>query len=66
MSKQDSHRATSAAQFCNHSEVLDGVVSTYVEHYKELMKLVDELRRLDGASGSIAVSESEYMASILL
>ena len=30
------------------------------------MKLVDELRRLYGNSGSIAVSESEYMATILL
>ena len=36
-------------------------------HYcKELMKLVDELRHLDGVRGGIAVSESEYMATTVL
>ena len=36
-------------------------------HYcKELMKLVDELRHLNGVKGGIAVSESEYMATTLL
>jgi two-component system, OmpR family, sensor histidine kinase VicK len=33
---------------------------------KELMKLVDELRHLDGVRGGIAVSESEYMATTVL
>jgi hypothetical protein len=33
---------------------------------KELMKLVDELRHLNGVKGGIAVSESEYMATTLL
>ena len=36
-------------------------------HYcKELMKLVDELRHLDGVKGGMAVSESEYMATTIL
>ena len=36
-------------------------------HYcKELMKLVDELRHLDGVKGGMAVSESEYMATTVL
>jgi two-component system, OmpR family, sensor histidine kinase VicK len=35
-------------------------------HCKELMKLVDELRHLDGVKGGIAVSEAEYMATTVL
>ena len=36
-------------------------------HYcKELMKLVDELRHLEGMKGGIAVSETEYMATTVL
>ncbi|MDQ3562343.1 MAG: HAMP domain-containing histidine kinase, partial [Thermoproteota archaeon] len=36
-------------------------------HYcKELMKVVDELRHLDGVKGGMAVSESEYMATTVL
>jgi two-component system, OmpR family, sensor histidine kinase VicK len=36
-------------------------------HYcKKLMKLVDELRHLDGVKGGIAVNETEYMATTLL
>ena len=36
-------------------------------HYcKKLMKLVDELRHLDGVKGGVAVSESEYMATTVL
>ena len=36
-------------------------------HYcKELMKLVDELRHLEGMKGGIAVSEAEYMATTVL
>jgi two-component system, OmpR family, sensor histidine kinase VicK len=37
-----------------------------VRYCKELVKLVDELRHLDGVRGGIAVSESEYMATTLL
>jgi two-component system, OmpR family, sensor histidine kinase VicK len=33
---------------------------------KELMKLVDEFRHLDGVRGGVAVSESEYMATTVL
>jgi two-component system, OmpR family, sensor histidine kinase VicK len=37
-----------------------------VHHCKELVKLVDELRHLDGVRGGMAVSESEYMATTVL
>jgi hypothetical protein len=35
-------------------------------HCKELMKLVNELRHLDGVKGGVAVSEAEYMATTVL
>jgi hypothetical protein len=34
-----------------------------IHHCEKLMKLVDELRHLDGVKGGIAVSETEYMAT---
>ncbi len=37
-----------------------------VHYCKELMKLVDELRHLEGVRGGMAVSESEYMATTVL
>ena len=37
-----------------------------VGYCRELMKIVDELRHLDGMKGGIAVSESEYMATTVL
>jgi two-component system sensor histidine kinase VicK len=37
-----------------------------VQHCKELMRLVDELRHLGGVKGGLAVSESEYMATTVL
>jgi two-component system sensor histidine kinase VicK len=37
-----------------------------VHYCKELMKLVDELKHLDGVRGGMAVSESEYMATTVL
>src|SRR5918994_2053513 len=37
-----------------------------VHHCKELMKLVDELRHLDGVRGGMALNESEYMATTVL
>jgi two-component system, OmpR family, sensor histidine kinase VicK len=37
-----------------------------VVYCKELMKLVDDLRHLDGVKGGIAVSETEYMATTIL
>ena len=37
-----------------------------IQYCKELMKIVDELRHLDGVRGGMAVSESEYMATTVL
>jgi two-component system, OmpR family, sensor histidine kinase VicK len=37
-----------------------------IDYCKELMKIVDELRHLDGVKGGVAVSESEYMATTVL
>jgi two-component system sensor histidine kinase VicK len=37
-----------------------------IVYCKELIKLVDELRHLDGVKGGIAISETEYMATTLL
>ena len=37
-----------------------------LKHCKELIKIVDELRHLDGVKGGIAINESEYMATTVL
>ncbi|HYY49448.1 MAG TPA: HAMP domain-containing sensor histidine kinase [Nitrososphaeraceae archaeon] len=37
-----------------------------INYCKELMKLVDELRHLSGVKGGLAVSETEYMTTMLL
>ena len=37
-----------------------------VRYCKEMTKLVDELRHLNGVRGRIAISESEYMATTVL
>ena len=37
-----------------------------ISYCKELVKMVDELRHLDGVKGGMAVSESEYMATTIL
>lgn len=37
-----------------------------LQHCKELIKLVDELRHLDGVRGGLAISETEYMATTVL
>jgi two-component system sensor histidine kinase VicK len=37
-----------------------------VKYCKELIKLVDELRHLNGVKGGLAVSETEYMATTVL
>ena len=37
-----------------------------IRYCKKLMKLVDELRHLDGVKGGIAVNETEYMATTVL
>jgi two-component system sensor histidine kinase VicK len=42
------------------------ITSENIHYCKELMKIVDELRHLDGVKGGMAVSESEYMATTIL
>ena len=42
------------------------ITNDNIHYCKELMKLVDELRHLNGVKGGITVSESEYMATTLL
>src|SRR5439155_4099431 len=42
------------------------ITNDNIHYCKELMKLVDELRHLEGMKGGIAVSESEYMARTVL
>ncbi|MBV9179527.1 MAG: HAMP domain-containing histidine kinase [Nitrososphaeraceae archaeon] len=42
------------------------ITNANIHHCKELIKLVDELRHLNGVKGGIAVSESEYMATTIL
>jgi hypothetical protein len=37
-----------------------------ISYCKELIKIVDELRHLDGIKGGIAVNETEYMATMVL
>ena len=37
-----------------------------IRYCKELIKLVDELRHLEGMKGGVAVSEKEYMATTVL
>jgi hypothetical protein len=32
-----------------------------IHHCKDLMKMIDELRHLDGVKGNFAVSETEYL-----
>jgi two-component system, OmpR family, sensor histidine kinase VicK len=39
------------------------IMKDNIHHCEKLMKLVDELRHLDGVKGGIAVSETEYMAT---
>jgi two-component system, OmpR family, sensor histidine kinase VicK len=39
------------------------ITSGNIHYCKELMKIVDELRHLDGLIGGIAVSEKEYMTT---
>ncbi|HEX2013818.1 MAG TPA: hypothetical protein VLA68_01200, partial [Nitrososphaera sp.] len=42
------------------------ITSDNLHYCKKLMKLVDELRHLDGTNGGIAVNETEYMATSVL
>jgi signal transduction histidine kinase len=42
------------------------ITNENVHHCKELSKLVDEFRHLDGVKGGIAINEKEYMATTVL
>lgn len=45
---------------------LTEITKDNINYCKELMKIVDEFRHLDGLRGGIAVSETEYMATTVL
>jgi signal transduction histidine kinase len=45
---------------------LTEITKDNIHYCKKLMKLVDELRHLDGVKGGIAVSDTEYMATTVL
>jgi len=45
---------------------LTEITKDNINYCKELMKIVDEFRHLDGLKGGIAVSETEYMATTIL
>jgi signal transduction histidine kinase len=45
---------------------LTEIAKDNISYCKQLMKYVDELRHLDGVKGNLAVSESEYNASVSL
>jgi two-component system, OmpR family, sensor histidine kinase VicK len=42
------------------------ITKSNIHYCKELIKLVDELRHLNGVKGGLAVSETEYMATTVL
>ena len=42
------------------------ITKNNINYCKELIKLVDELRHLNGVKGGLAVSETEYMATTVL
>ena len=46
--------------------VITEITENNVQHCKELMKIVDELRHLDEVKGGIAVSDSAYMTTTIL
>jgi two-component system, OmpR family, sensor histidine kinase VicK len=46
--------------------LITDITKENIHYCKELMKIVDELRHLDGIKGGIAVSESEYMGTLSL
>jgi two-component system, OmpR family, sensor histidine kinase VicK len=46
--------------------VVTEITKENLRYCKELMKLVTELRHLDGIKGGIAVNETEYMATTIL
>ena len=46
--------------------VLTEIAKENLHYCKELTKIVDDFRHLDGLKGGIAVSETEYMATTIL
>src|SRR5712691_4558195 len=49
-----------------HLRYLTEITKDNLSYCKELMKIVDELRHLDGIKGNFMVSDSEYVAPLLL
>ncbi|MDP9290611.1 MAG: hypothetical protein M3P08_20775, partial [Thermoproteota archaeon] len=49
-----------------HLRYLTEITKDNLSYCKELMKIVDELRHLDGIKGNFMVSESEYVAPLIL
>ncbi len=45
---------------------LTEITNENISYCKELIKIVDEFRHLDGIKGGIAVNETEYMATTVL
>src|SRR5712692_1097296 len=49
-----------------HLRYLTEITKDNLSYCKELMKIVDELRHLDGIKGNFMVSDSEYVAPLIL
>jgi two-component system sensor histidine kinase VicK len=45
---------------------LTEITAENISYCKELMSIVDELRHLDGIKGNFMLSESEYVAPVIL
>ena len=45
---------------------LTDIAAENISYCKELMKIVGELRHLDGIKGNFMISESEYLAPLIL
>ena len=45
---------------------LTEITTENISYCKELMSIVDELRHLDGIKGNFMISESEYLAPVVL
>ena len=49
-----------------HLRYLTEITKDNLSYCKELLKMVDELRHLDGIKGNFMVSETEYVAPLIL
>jgi len=45
---------------------LTEITNDNISYCKELIKIVDELRHLDGIKGNFMISEEEYLAPVIL